>query len=316
MRKRLILLACAGLLLCACAAQKDIQILDTRLESVESKSQDLANRIEKANEPVRSKQAEIWAEVQSLRSDLAEAKGEIEVLKRKVDELEQVQSANNKVLAGAAEDVKDLRSAWTQASSQLGLDIDLEKIRAERQKTLMPAPPADAAQPAPAVPGQPAAPATAETAPAQAAAEPAAPTTEPAAPANAPSVSTAPPADAAEALYHKARESFEARKYADAQAMWEQFATQNPDNKLAPNAIFWQGESYYQLGDYARAILKYQDVIDKHAKSDKYRPAVLKQGMSFIKLGRDKAGKVLLQDLIKKFPDSVEAKRAKAVLGQ
>lgn len=311
MPKRLILLACAALLLGACAAQKDIQILDSRLESVESRSQEIANRIEKANEPVRSKQAELYAEVQSLRSDLAQAKGEIEVLKRQVDELEQVQKANNQVLANAAEDVKDMRSAWSQASSQLGLDIDLEKIRAERQKTLVPVPPADAAPPAPAVPGAPAAPAAAaEPVPATP------PAAEPAAPANAPSVSTAAPADPAEAAYHKAREAFEARKYADAQSMWDEFASRNPSHALVPNAIFWQGESYYQLGDYARAILKYQDVIDKYAKSDKYRPAVLKQGMSFIKLGRDKAGKVLLQDLIKKYPDSVEAKRAKAVLGQ
>lgn len=313
MPKRLILLACAALLLSACAAQKDIQILDSRLESVESKSQEIANRIEKANEPVRSKQAELYADVQSLRSDLAQAKGEIEVLKRQVDELEQVQKANNQVLANAAEDVKDMRSAWSQASSQLGLDIDLEKIRAERQKTLVPAPPADAAPPAPTVPGEPAAPgakAPAEAAPATP------PAAEPAAPANAPSVSTAAPADPSEAAYHKAREAFEARKYADAQTMWDDFATKNPNHQLVPNAIFWQGESYYQLGDYARAILKYQDVIDKYAKSDKYRSAVLKQGMSFIKLGRDKAGKVLLQDLIKKYPDSVEAKRAKSVLGQ
>ncbi|MEW5773966.1 MAG: hypothetical protein AB1916_10645, partial [Thermodesulfobacteriota bacterium] len=173
MCKRLFLLLCASLLLGACAAQKDIQILDSRLETVESRSQTLANSIEKANEPVRSKQAEIWAEVQSLRSDLAQARGEIEVLKRQVNELEQIQNANNRVLAGAAEDVKDLRTAWSQASSQLGLDIDLEKIRAERQKTLVPVPPADAGQPAPTATSPAAAPAPAAPAEAAPAAAPA-----------------------------------------------------------------------------------------------------------------------------------------------
>lgn len=311
MRSRLLLLFFAALLTVSCAAQKDIQILDSRLETVESKSQDLANRIEKANEPVRTKQAEIWSDVQSLRSDLAQARGELEVLKRQVAELEQVQNANNKVLAGTSEDVKDLKTAWTQAASQLGLDIDLERIRAERNRTLVSVPPANAAEPAPTPPTQapPAAPAPTPPAPAAPAPEP---------PANAPSVSTAAPSagDPTETLYNRGREAFEARKYSDAQALWEEFATRNPDHKLTANAVFWQGESYYQLGDYARAILKYQDVIDKHAKSDKYRSAVLKQGMSFIKLGRDKAGKVLLQDLIKKYPDSMEAKRAKSVLGQ
>lgn len=314
MRKSMLLLVAAALLTASCAARKDIQILDERLESVESKSSDLGNRIEKANEPVRTKQAEIWSEVQSLRSDLAQARGELEVLKRQAAETEQVQNANNKVLAGTSEDVKDLKTAWSQAASQLGLDIDLERIRAERNKTLVSVPPASAAEPAPAPPAQAAPAAPAPAAPAQVA--PAQAT--PAPPANAPSVSTAaPPAgDPTETLYNRAREAFEARKYADAQALWSEFATRNPDHKLTANAVFWEGESYYQLGDYARAILKYQDVIDKHAKSDKYRSAVLKQGMSFIKLGRDKAGKVLLQDLVKKYPDSVEAKRAKAVLGQ
>lgn len=110
MRKQLFLILTLSLLLAACAAQKDIQILDSRLDTVEAKSQSLATQVEKANEPVRSKQAEIWAEVQSLRSDLAQAQGQIEVLKRQVGELEQVQNANNRVLASTAEDTKDVKT--------------------------------------------------------------------------------------------------------------------------------------------------------------------------------------------------------------
>jgi tol-pal system protein YbgF len=83
---------------------------------------------------------------------------------------------------------------------------------------------------------------------------------------------------------------------------------------LAANALFWRGESFYQAKDYGQAILSYQEVIDKHPKSNKIPGALLKQGVSFITLGKDKPGRLLLEDLVKRFPDSSEAKRAKDLL--
>jgi TolA-binding protein len=41
---------------------------------------------------------------------------------------------------------------------------------------------------------------------------------------------------------------------------------------------------------------------------------MLKQGMAFYKLGKKKAGKLVLKDLIKKFPHTVEARRARGFL--
>jgi TolA-binding protein len=81
-----------------------------------------------------------------------------------------------------------------------------------------------------------------------------------------------------------------------------------------PNAIFWQGESFFQMGDFANAVLTYQKVIENHSTSNKYKAALLKQGISFFKLKKDQAGKLVLDDLIKKYPDSAEAKRAQAYL--
>jgi len=68
------------------------------------------------------------------------------------------------------------------------------------------------------------------------------------------------------------------------------------------------------MGDFARAVLAYQEVISKFPKSNKLRPCMLKQGMAFYKLGKKKAGKLVLKDLIKKFPHTVEARRAKGFL--
>lgn len=96
--------------------------------------------------------------------------------------------------------------------------------------------------------------------------------------------------------------------------MWAEFVKGFPNDSLVPNALFWQGESFFQMQDYANAVLTYQQVIEKHSKSPKYKAALLKQGIAFFKLKKDQAGKLVLQDLIKKYPNSAEAKRAQAYL--
>ena len=64
----------------------------------------------------------------------------------------------------------------------------------------------------------------------------------------------------------------------------------------------------------AKAVLAYDDVINKHKDSPKYRSALLKQGISFYKMGKDKPGKIILQELIDKNPGTAEANRAKQFL--
>ncbi len=65
------------------------------------------------------------------------------------------------------------------------------------------------------------------------------------------------------------------------------------------------------MKDYGKAVLAYQEVIEKYPRSPKYRSAVLKQGMAFYQIGKDKAGRAVLQDLVDRFPKSPEATVAK-----
>ena len=119
--------------------------------------------------------------------------------------------------------------------------------------------------------------------------------------------------DPARTLYDRAYENFKKKNYLNAQSIWAEFVQSYPKHELVSNAIFWQGESFFQLGDFARAVLSYQDVITKYPKSSKTPSAMLKQGIAFKKIGKDKAGELVLQELIKKYPDSAEAKRAKSL---
>ena len=123
-----------------------------------------------------------------------------------------------------------------------------------------------------------------------------------------------PRVDPAQDLYDKALREFNQRNYQAAQGTWKQFSEQYPDNPLAPNALFWQGESFYQMRDYPKAILAYQELISKFPKSPKYASALLKQGISFIIINKPEAGRLVLNDVISKYPNTPEAKRAEEFL--
>ncbi len=100
----------------------------------------------------------------------------------------------------------------------------------------------------------------------------------------------------------------------DARASREKFQAfikRHPKSKHADNAQFWIGETYYLEKWYEKAILEYQKVIEKYSGGNKVPSAYLKQGMAFQKLGEKANARLILKELIKKFPGSNEAKIAK-----
>ncbi|WP_462326793.1 tol-pal system protein YbgF [Desulfobaculum sp.] len=328
--KRLLTLSLLGmttLSMTACVNPDDIKTLDNRvydqkvrIDTIETKVNDLSK-----TDP---QQADIWSQVQSMRREMGELQDEVATLRRQLDEQNTAIAANTNATKALTGDVRDVQTGWHSLTTQLGADVDLDTIRKERlarEQAAQPAPAplpgmdanATATQPASGESPEPGAPAADANATASAAGDAAAQPADTAAKAtdtDAAIAKQAPALDAATTLYDSARAAFEKRDYTEAQARWEEFATNFPDHKLVSNAIFWQGECYYQLKDYARAVLKYQEVLDKYKKSYKYPTSLLKQGLSFMRLGRVKAGRLLLHDVIDKFPKSAEARRAKAIL--
>ncbi len=116
--------------------------------------------------------------------------------------------------------------------------------------------------------------------------------------------------DPAKDLYDRALAEFNRSNYQGAQSLWLEFSDKYKKHQLAPNALFWRGECFYQMRDYPNAILAYQEVIGKYPKSAKYPAALLKQGISFVIIGKKEAGRLVLTDVIKKYPNTPEAKRA------
>jgi tol-pal system protein YbgF len=303
-RKILIAGALAALLgtLPACVTTSDFDRLRSQVYSQEQeriKQQERITQLEAELARSQPAQANNWAEVNSLRSDVATITGQLDDLRR-AEEMRQQAAGGAITVDSLNARVVDLERKTLFMATQLGVVFDE-----------MPPLPAPQSAPVNAVPGmtEPALPQSPATAP-----EPAVPAvTEP-----QPQTPAAEPAPQAEAsgqeLYQQALESFYAMKYKQAQTTWAEFVKGFPKDPLVPNAVFWQGECFFQMQDYANAVLTYQKVIEEHSKSNKYTAALLKQGISFFKLKKDQAGKLVLEDLIKKHPNSAEAKRAQAYL--
>jgi len=114
--------------------------------------------------------------------------------------------------------------------------------------------------------------------------------------------------------YEDAYNTFKGKKYKEARIKFESFLKAYPQDDLSDNAQFWIAETYYWEKDYENAILSYELVLKKYKNSQKTPNAFLKQGLSFIELGDKKTGKIILEQVIERYPDTREANLAKTYL--
>jgi tol-pal system protein YbgF len=134
---------------------------------------------------------------------------------------------------------------------------------------------------------------------------------------------TAPPKDAAgkvktdkESLYAAAYELFKEAKYDKSREAFEGFLKQFPGTEFSDNAQFWIAECYYFEKKYEKAIVEYEKVTKNFPEGNKVPNALLKQGLSFLKLGDKASAKLLLQQVIKDYPNTSQARLARANLLQ
>ncbi|MBI5050910.1 MAG: tol-pal system protein YbgF [Nitrospirae bacterium] len=118
----------------------------------------------------------------------------------------------------------------------------------------------------------------------------------------------------AKEVYMEAYDAYTAGKTKEAREKFMFVIKDYPESKYSGNARFWIAESYYKNKEYRDAILAYQEFLEKTPNSDKIPAALLKQGLSFYAIKDDKIGKITLESLIEKFPNSEEAKIVKKKL--
>jgi tol-pal system protein YbgF len=111
-------------------------------------------------------------------------------------------------------------------------------------------------------------------------------------------------------LYMAGYESFKAGKTVEARTKFSSVLNDYGENDYSDNARFWIAESHYKDGSYEDAILAYEELFKKNPDSDKIPGALFKQGLAFYALKDKKTGKIILEKLIAKYPDSEQAKLA------
>ena len=111
-------------------------------------------------------------------------------------------------------------------------------------------------------------------------------------------------------LYKAAKQSFDSGDFDTARDKFQAFLTQYPKSANADNSQFWIGETYYREKWYEKSILEYQKVIENYPKGNKVQASLLKQGLSFLNLGDKANSRLILKELVSKYPKSNEARIA------
>ncbi len=120
--------------------------------------------------------------------------------------------------------------------------------------------------------------------------------------------------DMALSLYNSGVRDFNARQYPQAQRSFSDFIKNYKSHPKMHEAQYYLAECYFQSNQFSDAALAYETVISKYPKGSKTPAAYLKQGISFSKLGQAAAAKTRMQELIKNYPSSAEAARARTFL--
>jgi tol-pal system protein YbgF len=213
-----------------------------------------------------------------------------------VNQVQQLQSQVQQ-LQGQIEELQHQLQQLSDKSKAQYVDLDSRIGRLESA-------PAGSAQGA-----APAAAGSTPSTPSTPAAAPSASTPPPASSASAPPASApaAAPGNAEQAAYDAAFKSLRGGDYVQASRGFRDFIQQYPNSSLAPNALYWLGESYYVTTNYPVALEAFQKLRSQFPNSEKAPDALLKVGYTQYELKQVDAAKATLQDVVTKYPGSKAA---------
>ena len=116
------------------------------------------------------------------------------------------------------------------------------------------------------------------------------------------------------AMYAAAYQLFQDGQYGKAREAFVQFLAEHPKSEYSDNAQFWIGECYFFEKKYEQAILEYDKVTKNYPGGNKVSYALLKQGLSFLNLGDKTSARLLLQQVIREYPNTNQARIARSKL--
>jgi tol-pal system protein YbgF len=278
-RVRFLIILLAGLLLSSCVVtQQDLQMQRDLLE--------MKRRLADAERAVKELQDDssggVRAHVETLARNQADFQAELDGVR--VD----LQSMQGRT-GDQARINDDLRQDMTLLRDELSLQVADHDQRLAKLESVEVKPEPSAALQPPVVVAPPAAAATV-----------------------APST---PAGESAPQLYERALKTIrEEQQFVAGRELMETFLKRYPEDGLAVNAAYWVGETYYAEKAYEKAILQFEDIIQKYGEHPKVASAMLKQALAFESSGDKATGRLLLQRVVERFPLSDEAKKATQLL--
>ena len=283
MKKTILVLCLAVPLLSGCVAlQQDVITLERRIDALEYRSRDLQKQNESLKKEVsrdlstlgenrESSEKTLRGQYAGLNADMDSMQQDLRLLNGRVEEIEYA-------LKRKLGDYESGSQKREQRLDELNLSIQKMDQRIGHLEQYLNL---EAKQP-----GQtPAGPAAAVSAP-----------TPPAA-----------AADSDQQLYTQARQAYDHGEMDKARQLFKKLIKEFPKSSIVDNAQFWIGESYYREKWYEKAILEYQTVLEKYPHGNKVPAAMLKQGLALKQIGEKSSARLILQELVKKYPKASEA---------
>ena len=115
------------------------------------------------------------------------------------------------------------------------------------------------------------------------------------------------PAPGGEELYDQGYALFHQQKYPEAERAFRLFLTRFPTSDLADNALFWIGESRWARGDFAAALESYTTTVEKYPDGNKVPDALLKAGRCLESLGQRARAMRTYEEVVLRFAGSAAA---------
>ncbi|PCI50884.1 MAG: tol-pal system protein YbgF [Alphaproteobacteria bacterium] len=116
------------------------------------------------------------------------------------------------------------------------------------------------------------------------------------------------PAGSEKEQYSYAQKLVTKGQYAKAETALAAFLKRYPEAKLAGNAQYWLGQTYYVRKMYTKATRAFLEGYNNYPKSPKSPAFLLKIGMSLNAMGEKSDACDAYRELASRFPDSMESK--------
>ncbi|MBI1309594.1 MAG: tol-pal system protein YbgF [Proteobacteria bacterium] len=112
-------------------------------------------------------------------------------------------------------------------------------------------------------------------------------------------------------LYNKAYAYLTATDYTNAEAWLSEFLKRYPKDKLADNAWYWLGETQLVQNNPAGAVVSFRNGLQAFPQGAKAPGNLFKMGVALEQLKKPELAKAAWEKLVRDYPKSQEATRAK-----